>query len=111
MTGDAGTDSREGFLSRVGREAELWALRALPLPGGLVLLEKELSSRERQRFLLLLGGRIGPPGLAPLLGEPTPLPRPEATDRPEEPAPASIEPCQVTLEERQHLFNCFQMES
>ena len=111
MTGDSGSDSQGGFLARVGREAELWSLRALPLPGGLVLLKKRISPRERQRFLLLLSNRIGPPGLAPIPGKPGLHPRPEAVDQAEEEASAAIGPCQVTVEERRHLFGCFQMES
>lgn len=114
MTGKRGFDNRENFLARIGREAEVWSLQAVPLPGGLVLLERGLPRLQRQRFLLLLSNRIGPPG-------PIAVPDEAAHDHgeraeptnegsTEEPGP-DPEACQVTVEERRHLFGCFRLES
>ncbi|MFU8819034.1 MAG: hypothetical protein ACNA74_04830 [Desulfurivibrio sp.] len=108
MTGKTGYDSPAAFLGRVGKEAPVWSLRALPLPGGLVLLEEGLSGPEHQRFLLLLSSRIGPPGLAPILGE-TAAPS-ELRGGADDCATPAAESCQVTVEERRQLFGCFQME-
>ena len=113
MTGQREADSRDYFLDRIGREAGAWSLRALPLPGGLVLLEEGLSRLERQRFLLLLGNRIGPPSPAPIPDE-ADLDHDGTTGPTTESSVEMVmldpEACQVTVEERQHLFGCFRLE-
>ena len=105
MTAGPEYSGPDAFLARVSAEAAAWSLRPLPLPGGLVLLQENLSGTERRRFLLMLNNRLGP---APIGGE---APLDQAAERLLLSATAAGcsggGRCQVTVEERRQLFNCF----
>lgn len=116
------------FLARVGREAADLPLRVLSLPGALVLLREGLSGPQRHRFLALLSREVAPPGLMAPGGRPAPTGMDREQGQAAGPsdgqgagvgadnncseAGEGAEPasCQVTVEERQQLFSCFQFD-
>ncbi|ADH86568.1 hypothetical protein [Desulfurivibrio alkaliphilus] len=113
MTQPLQASNTDSFLAQVCRQAEQWPLRVLPLEGGLVLLREGLSGGQRQRLLALLSREIAPPGLlmaADTTGwnAHTPV-APPVTEQGEDYGVSGH--CQVTVEERQQLFSCFQADN
>lgn len=104
--------NQETYLARLRQEAPAWALKPIALPGGLVLLDDQLDAAQCRRFLLLLGNRLGPAGLSPIMGVVGDGDHDETETGAADPTGPenAADSCQVTVEERQELFGCFRLE-
>lgn len=94
------------FLARIAAEATRRSLTAVDLPGGLLLLARDLNSGQRRQLLARIQAELGPAGLAAAADQEPP----ELTNREPLSAAAALkdaDDCQVSVEERLQLFACF----